>query len=607
MTKKSWFLITSSLITVTSIIDLIGLSPWPLTFTLIGLLTFFIARKNGFVLGLTLALAILMASLAIWYQVSARLPWDLRSETFFLEVVFSIVLSILIGNSQPSNIPVFSEIRSYWPAFIVPLITGFFIFCFGITSQLGYSWAMQNDAIWNLVVSRFVTNDGGVISERHPNPSPLIPELLSFSSLSGRSNQNELTLFQHDITRAAETWLILALLCSLLSGLIALSLRNYQNKWLRILSGLIASAIPLSWFSFGYALEFGFYNASIATLLMLLIWALWQTGKHLPYHRLGGLAVILLCCLSAWGPLAAIPVSLSFVALIEIFRHKDKPQSTNQIVFCAATWLIVIVYGLLITIPDIQKQSGSLSADGGIFEIHPITAALTVFLSTVAIVFVSLQLKDKNSFWGIIFFAFSCLAAIAYLALQRGAEVSKWGYYPVKFTWLLMIFLIILLCVFMISWIDSTRYNSKIKTTLLIASLVSTVFLAWQMPIRTPPTNLSFFPLLNILTHTGVAKDDSYSDRLFSLAVQGKPTIAFQGQDKASDQFVNQWLLQIESQSSEDKIRYWAYFLDSTNKDQLCAALKDWAKPVRIVTAESGLSQYLGEQCQGAVFFIEEN
>lgn len=196
------------------------------------------------------------------------------------------------------------------------------------------------------------------------------------------------------------------------------------------------------------------------------------------------------------------------------------------------------------------------------------------------------------------------MLAVAYLALQRGPDVSRWGYYPVKYSWFLMCSLLILATASTLAWISSKKmkwWKSVLAT--LIAGVVI-FYVAWQMPIRIAPTYLSAFPLSNIITHTGIAGEDQYASRLFSIVEDGRPTIAFKGKDPFSDQFAARWLLQLESTSSEDKVRYWAYFLDTANEEQLCAALKDWDTTVTIITSDLGLQSRLSSDCPAGSFEI---
>jgi hypothetical protein len=364
--------------------------------------------------------------------------------------------------------------------------------------------------------------------------------------------------------------------------------------------------LPLAWFSLGYALEFGFYNATLSLLLMLTMWLIWQTGTANQNVRLGALGLALVVCLAAWGPLALIPASLSLLALLLILKQKIKVTTIWEKWFVGLSWAVAIAYGLLVTIPDLREQSGALGADGGIFEIAPIQAGITIGACFLVIGLSSWLLQERELLLGICVFTISSLFAITYLALQRGQDVSRWGYYPVKYSWLLMCSLLIIATAFALVLIFSSRLRYSYK---FISALIAGMFmfaLAWQMPIRQPPTYLSVFPVANIISHTGVAKEDVYADRLFSLVVSGRPTIAYKGLDTLSDQFADKWLFQLESKSSQDKVRYWAYFFDPTVQDHLCRALIDWDTEVTIVTSEKELESKLAVNCPEVRYKIQK-
>lgn len=605
MSKTKWYFTSVAILTAALAVDLIGLSPWPLVFVLFAGISMAIAQKTGYLLATATTTVALLSGLAWWYQIAPHILGDLRIETLLVEVFGVLGFIIFIGTRGQLALPTRNAIGYYWPAFIVPSLSAITVWVWGVTGNLGYSWAMHNDAVWNIVVSRFVTSDGGIVSTLHSNPSPLVPELLSYSSLSGRTLASSASLFQHDITRAAEAWILIALLSSLIAGLISLSIFRIQHNWLRIIAAVAVSLLPLTWFSFGYALEFGFYNATLALLLMLTTWVIWQTSSKQPFARLGALGFALLASLAAWGPLALIPASLTILGTIQILIERNKPESAWSLWFVGLPWASAFSYGMFVTLPDLRQQSGSLGADGGIFEITPMQAAITVGTCFLAIALSSLLLKQKDLLLGISVFTGSSLVAIAYLALQRGANVSRWGYYPVKYSWLLMCALLVIAVAFALAWISSTKMKNRTKVLATFLAGIVLFAVAWQMPIRIAPTYLSAVPIANIVTHTGVAGEDAYANRLFTITVSGQPTIAYRGTDVLSDQFADKWLLQLESKSSQDKIRYWAYFMDPTNQDHLCRALLDWDTKVKILTNDKDLGTSLKQNCPTAHFSIQ--
>ncbi|MGO7983818.1 hypothetical protein ACC691_38920, partial [Rhizobium johnstonii] len=81
---------------------------------------------------------------------------------------------------------------------------------------LPVAWAMKNDVVWNTMAARFILNDEGIAPDRHPNPSPLINELVASWISSGRTAGTE--LLRHDVTRQAELWVALLLLSALLGA-----------------------------------------------------------------------------------------------------------------------------------------------------------------------------------------------------------------------------------------------------------------------------------------------------------------------------------------------------------------------------------------------------
>ena len=175
LVNSKWKVTSLSILAGTAVLDLSGLSPWPLIFALLAFLTIFFAQRSGYVLAIALSTVTLLAGGAFWYQIAPHIPGNLRFNTLLLEIFTSIILLLSASKNSTITFPTRTKLDYYIPAFIVPAFSALTIWILGVTKFLGYSWAMHNDAVWNLVVSRFVTGDGGIVPSLHANPSPLIP------------------------------------------------------------------------------------------------------------------------------------------------------------------------------------------------------------------------------------------------------------------------------------------------------------------------------------------------------------------------------------------------------------------------------------------------
>ena len=58
----------------------------------------------------------------------------------------------------------------------------------------------------------------------------------------------------------------------MLAALIGARSVHGGTRTARIVAAVITGLIPLSWFTFGFAVQFGFYNATVAFVLLLAAW-----------------------------------------------------------------------------------------------------------------------------------------------------------------------------------------------------------------------------------------------------------------------------------------------------------------------------------------------
>ena len=108
-----------------------------------------------------------------------------------------------------------------------------------------------------------------------------------------------------------------------------------------------------------------------------------------------------------------------------------------------------------------------------------------------------------------------------------------------------------------------------------------------------------------IAAGTGVAGGAPAAQTLFELAEPGERTLALSYLDPSTDRFLNSWLLQLESRTAEEPIRYYSYVLDPTNEEQACDAVRAWDAPVRIVTSDRTLPERFAALCDDADFTVD--
>jgi hypothetical protein len=467
-------------------------------------------------------------------------------------------------------------------------------------------WAMHNDAVWNLISTRLIVADGGLDAIEHPNASPLTPGLLAVAIAVGRDAVAPADLLRHDVSRVAVFWLLASLGAALLAALIGARSVHGGTRIARIAGAAIVGVIPLTWFVFGFASQFGFYNATVTVLLLLASWLAWLEARVAPVAAAATLSLATVALLATWAPLAVIPLALAAMAVLS--RWASLRRSGGK----ARVWLIPILtilpvpfYVLFVTLPDLRRDGAALAVDGGIMDMGP-GVVLAILSVTVAVAILNaVQRNQSHQLVGVLAVCGAAVVAGAYLIAQRaGAGASLWGYYPVKFAWLLASLLIVVLAASLAGEMAGLRGRPIAATAVAGVAVAVPVSLMLLVP---PPTQL-FHSLLTpvaIATTSGVAAGSPAARELFDLAEPGRPTIAADYLDGAADRFLNSWLLQLESTASSDPIRLYSYVLDPENPEQVCEAAAVWNREVRIVTSSERTEQTLTDLCVEADVVIE--
>lgn len=551
----------------------------------------------------------LMGNLALFsvlIQLFPLFPGALSTKTYVLSVILISLSTLLIYR----NIRELSwERYRSWLAghkLVFSALVGL-VFLFIVQSVNGpfnAYWAMNNDAVWNTVSTRFLIQDGGVDINVHPNASPLTAGILAAATSPGRELTPSSTLLAHDVSLQGQTWSAVVILSAVVAGIIASTSLNKKNPFLRILGIVGSMALPLSWFYSGYAVQFGFYNASLATLILLTVWIVW--GNH---HLDPTLSFLVLCLgsiaiLATWAPLVLVP---GFLGVFLLVREWKTIMGTPRRYFISLFGALALVgYALFFTLRDLLREGGALSVDGGIFNFQPVQFALIIVSAVIMSIVVSHSRKQNDQFIGTASVVIAGIIGTGFLAYQRQGSESLWGYYPVKFAWLISTLLIVVLFVGLLSLVSDFSLSSFMKITYVFASGGFVVLL---MSLSGTPS------LSTLITPVGIAVDPSSATRsdflreLSKLSSENEKTMVVNfGATSQEDLSYNNWLLQIDSQSSQDPIRWFSYFLDGTDLSMVCEASTVWGDNVTIHTRNPSLEQSLADVCprNSARFVVHE-
>ena len=135
--------------------------------------------------------------------------------------------------------------------------------------------------------------------------------LMSTAAAPGRAALAPMEQLQSDIVREGQLWVLVILGTSLLVGIIVTGVFGPDRARLRFAAAFILGCAPFSWYVSGFAVEFGFYSASLAVLLLMCCWALWQCARTSPFWAFVFLALVGTCVLATWALLALVPVALA--------------------------------------------------------------------------------------------------------------------------------------------------------------------------------------------------------------------------------------------------------------------------------------------------------
>lgn len=580
-----------------ALLEGLGWVPWALVAVVGVLLVLTAAQRTSMPFAFAVATVFLLVGYTVMVRLypSVPLPLDVKNRIVLLSVGFC-VLFVLWRQRMPIRLPRRETMVTAGLALLPVLLPGAALFgVIDLSGGVRASWAMHNDAIWNTVTARFIWADGGLNPAHHPNASPLTAALLAAAMAAGRSGVEPVGLLSHDVTRGAELWLVMTVISGVLAGLIALrSLRGVRNRY-QAVAVAFASLIPLTWFVAGNAFQFGFYNGTVALLLLLSAWLAWLEVRASPLLATATLALATVALLATWAPLAAVTASLTGVAILSGLRTWWRMRSGWQLVQGGASVLAIPLYGLAVTVPDLKREGAALGADGGIFAISPTDLIVTAGVATGFFTLAAIALHRKHELVGAITVIGGGVTGLGYLLLQRAGHGNLWGYYPAKMAWLVMILLVVITAISIFSWL--VLVSARTWSSLGIAGVAALVTLA--LMVQVPPNSATIAPALSIASPRGLSQPDDVTRLLFSLSNPAEKNLVIRyNKNSGHDLFVNGWLLQLQALSGEDPIRAYSYVLDGSDLGRVCAAVELWGGDVIVHTKSSSLNTELAGACE---------
>lgn len=584
----------------------VGLSPWPLVLVTVVAGVLVIAQRASWPFAVAGSLIAVLAVLAILLRLAPFTGLGLTGTVGAALALGTAGYLVALARVREPRLPHRRALIVAAPAVAVPVLLVVVGGPIAVALGAGPTWAMHNDAVWNLMTARFMIEDGGLRADQHPNASPLTAGLIATAASVGRGFVASDDLLQHDVSLMAELWLLVVLAGALLAGLIGLRSTHSAPRPLRIVAAAATALIPLSWFVAGFAFQFGFVNAPLSMLILLASWLAWLETRVAPLLGSAILSLATVAMLATWAPLAAIPGALAVVALFSRISALVRTRGSAMIWWAVAA-APVPLYVVAVTLVDLRREGAALAVEGGIQPLQPLQVLTIGAVATVAVVFYALRTHAPHVLLGFGIVGVSSALGLAYLIAQRvAAGVGYWGYYPIKMSWMVCsLLLVILTAAFLASAAEFRgRPVASVLATASIGLLVGTLMI--QVPPMQSPKLAHLLPFVDIVTGTGVAASPSQARELFAVAEDGQRTMAVRLVDPGTDRFMNGWLLQLQSDSALEPIRHYSYLLDPEDDAQVCAAIVAWEGPVNVQTADPQLEQRLTKLCPDADFAVIE-
>lgn len=581
-----------------------GVSPWVAPLAVLFTLTLAIGQRTSWPFALAAAVIAELALVALVLRFTPAVGLSLVGGAAIMFGLLGAIGIAVLVRLRAHRFITRRELRVVLPLIAVPALAIAVVAAHGVLAGI-LEWAMRGDAVWNLVTARMLIADGGLDAVAHPNASPLTPGLLAITAAVGRDVVPAAELLRHDVGRFATFWLAATAASALLAALIGARSVHGASRTARVAAAAVSGLLPFTWFMFGFATQFGFYNASLTILLLLASWLAWLETRVAPVAGAAGLSLAAVALLATWAPVAIIPFALAVFALLSrLGSLRGGGLARRRLWLLALAAAPVPLYAVVVTLPDLRREGAALAVDGGIFPLQPVHVAIVVIVALVVSTVAALHLHQRHALRGLVIVLVAAAAAGAYLLWQRAGEPTLWGYYPVKFAWLVCALLLVVLTAAVLAELAGLRGRRWTAAGVLGLAAALPLTLMAQVPPTTDRA-VSVLTPIAIATQRGVAAGEPAATRLFALSEPGRRTLALSYLGETGDRFLNSWLLQLESTDASDPIRVYAYLLDPADEAQACDAVRTWGGPVRVVTSDPTLPERFADGCAGADAVVE--
>ncbi|QEE60852.1 hypothetical protein FVA74_04110 [Salinibacterium sp. dk2585] len=457
---------------------------------------------------------------------------------------------------------------------------------------------VHGDSANNVLFARRVLSDNGIAAGPEENPVPLPAALLALALAPGRSAIEPGELLRHDLTAFTGVWaMVIAGVC-LLAGVLAAAITSRAGGGdLTVAAvGAVVSFVPLSWIVTGYPLEFGFFNAHIALLVVLAAFAGYLVEERSPAHSLALLCLTATLLLTVWSPFVLLPAAL---ALVVFLRHRRTLPSVRgwSAVFLLGSFAQLMLYGLLVVLPSFLALSGFLSAPGGAHSV-PRWILGAVIICTIVLAIAAFRSPRHPVVFGVVAVSGGGLLGLALLLFISRNEPTPWTYYPLKYMWLITVVMLLLsLGVVAAAIVHRIGRRPFRIVALLAAATLLFAFVDWvpKPTTREPQAG----PVVKLLRGEFLGHGDEVVDEITRLADPGQSHVLWRS-GSAHEGTINFWLMQMwaDSLEGDNELRNAAYGLYDINQvADLCRIIDLMDGGTIVHSADAGLGAELAGAC----------
>lgn len=539
-------------------------------------------QVSGFTLSVTILGALLLLTWTSWLAPKLGVPYSASwVMTLSVLLVFGILLVVKLAVSV-SNL---RDILRTWPIAIAPVLGSGTLVISAIRWNGAPIWAMNGDMVWNTLSALFIIKDGGVSYSQHANPAPLTNIIMAFSYGSEPG-------FLHILQANAAIICILLALTSIVSGSYVFGQSQHLHWAVRALLVFAVAWMPFTGMILDGMFRLGLLNVLTSYLLLWMMWIIYSDERQPWLMRVSFLFFLTSVMLASWAPLAAFPVLLGVLVILQNrkeWRSKLQTGNRGQLIFVAIGGLQFVGYAIFVTLPDLRLAGSHLGADGAYPPWDP-AEVMVIVVAMIALVANSLQMPPLHEGGvgrrlpaGAAVILGGAALVFLYLVRQRPEGQGFWGYYPMKFSSLVVMLLVGISVVLIGKYIHEAQKFTRQAT--IAAFAVPLYLFAVLAPLQWVAGTYAFAPTVALARQAPDAEKMQAITDLVSVENAELDGIEiFSMWHENSDSLMNTFLLQLEADKGTDAVREHAYVLDPQKMRQICDLIGDVEQPVNIFT-----------------------